>query len=78
MCVCGGGGGGGGGFLMWRNLKACPHLQYFCGAHALAARVVANMAHWENLREIARLNLLIHFGTHFHIMFEKTNEMIRC
>ena len=30
-------------------------------AHAFAARVVANVAHSGNLREIARLNLLIHF-----------------
>ena len=30
-------------------------------AHAFAVRVVANVAHSGNLREIARLNLLIHF-----------------
>ena len=70
VCVC-----GGGGSLCGEIFKL---VHTFCGAHALAARVVANMAHWENLREIARLNLLINFGAHFHIIFEKTNEMIRC
>ena len=34
-------------------------------AHALAARVVASVAPSGNLREIARLNLLIHFRAHF-------------
>ena len=40
-------------------------------AHAFAARVVASMAHSGNLREIARLNLLIHFIAHFHVMLGK-------
>ena len=52
MC---GGGGGGWALLMWRNFYAFPHLQNFYGAHALDAKVVANIAPWGNLREIARL-----------------------
>ena len=42
------------------------------GAHALAARVVANISPWGNLREIVRRNLLIHFGTYFYIMLRKS------
>ena len=40
-------------------------------AHAFAARVVASVAHSGNLREIARLNLLIQFRAHFHVMLGK-------
>ena len=40
-------------------------------AHAFAARVVASVAHSGNLRDIARLNLLIHFRAHFHVMLGK-------
>ena len=40
-------------------------------AHAFAARVVASVAHSGNLREIARLKLLIHFRAHFHVMLGK-------
>ena len=51
LCVC----GGGGVLLMWRNFYTYPRLQNFYGAHALDAKVVANIAPWGNLREIARL-----------------------
>ena len=44
----------------------------FADTYALAAGVVANMSPWRNLREIARLNLLIHFRAHFHIMLIKS------
>ena len=69
---------GGGGSLCGEIFRLVPTCKNFFGARALDARVVANMAPWGNLREIARLNLLIHFGAHFHIIFQKTNEMIRC
>ena len=68
----------------WGRFSLCgaiswlvPTCKNFYDAHALDARVVANMAPWRSLREIARLNLLIHFGAHFLIIIEKTNEMIQ-
>ena len=42
------------------------------GAYALAARVVANMSSLGNLKEISRLNLIIHVEAHFHIMLRKS------
>ena len=67
----------GGYFLHVRDYFS-PYLESFSGmssltkiaasAHALAARVVASVAPSGNLREIVRLNLLIHFRAHFHVM----------
>ena len=67
----------GGYFLHVRDYFS-PYVESFSGmssltkivasAHAFAARVVASVAHSGNLREIARLNLLIHFRAHFHVM----------
>ena len=69
--------------LFWGLFFPCEGLffaffSYFSGmssltkiaasAHAFAARIVASVAHSGNLREIARLNLLIHFRAHFHVM----------
>ena len=68
------GGGGGGGRLFstyiekFLGLFPLPKI----GAHALAARVAANISPWGNLREIVRRNLLIHFGTYFYIMLRKS------
>ena len=72
---------------VWRLFSSCeglyfsPFVESFSGMsshtkiaanpHAFAARVVANVAHSGNLREIARLNLLIHFRAHFHVMLGK-------
>ena len=75
VCVCGGGGGGSLRCEFFRLVPTCNitvapiHwlLEYSC-----------YYVHWENLRKNTRLNLSIHFGAHFHIIFEKTNEMIRC
>ena len=63
-------GGGGGGFflLMRRHFQA----KISVGAHALAARVVAHISPLGNLKAIVKLNLLIHFGAHFHIMLRKS------
>ena len=75
-------------FSMWggspyvaKFLCLSPLCKNFYYAHALDAKVVASIAPWGNLREIARLarhpiNLLIHFGAHFHIIFEKTNDTL--
>ena len=82
-----GGGGGevgahcfGGYFLHVRDYFS-PCVESFSGmssltkiaasAHAMVARIVASVAHSGNLREIARLNLLIHFRAHFHGMLRK-------
>ena len=45
--------------------------KFAASAHAFATRVVASVVHSGNLREIARLNLLIHFIAHFHVMLGK-------
>ena len=48
LCVCGGGGGGVGGWgvpYVAKFLSLSPLATFLFGAHALAARVVANMAH---------------------------------
>ena len=70
----------GGYFLRVRDYFS-PYVECFLGmpsltkiaasAHAFAARVVASAAHSGNLRKIARLNLLIHFIAHFHVMLGK-------
>ena len=70
----------GGYFLRVRDYFS-PYVECFSGmpsltkidasAHAFAARVVASAAHSGNLREIVRLNLLIHFIAHFHVMLGK-------
>ena len=46
---------GGGGFF-----SLCAE---FFGAHALVARVIANMLHWSNLRQMVIHNLLISNNT---------------
>ena len=55
-------------------LGLSPLTKIFAGAHALVARVVANtcILLWKILKEIVRLNLLTHFGAHFHIMLRKS------
>ena len=57
-------------------LGLSPLTKIFAGAHALVARVVANtfidLLLWKILQEIVRLNLLTHFGAHFHIMLRKS------
>ena len=70
----------GGYFLHVRDYFS-PYVESFSGmssltkiaasANAFAARVVASVAHSGNLREIARLNLLIHFIAHFHVKLGK-------
>ena len=67
----------GGYFLHVRDYFS-PYLESFSGmssltkiaasAHALAASVAPS----GNLREIVRLNLLIHFRAHFHVMLRKS------
>ena len=58
--------GGGGLFSTYDEnfLGLFPLTKLSAGAHALAARVVANISSWGNLREIVRLNLLIRSGAH--------------
>ena len=73
----------GGYFLHVRDYFS-PYVDSFSGmssltkiaasANAFAARVVASVAHSGNLREIARLNLLIHFRAHFHVMLGKPTK----
>ena len=58
---------------MWKVFQVCP--QIAASAHAFAARVVASAAHSGNLREIARLNLFIHFIAHFHVMLGKPMKL---
>ena len=70
----------GGYFLHVRDYFS-PYVESFSGmssltkiavsAHGLAATVVASVVPSGNLREIARLNLLIDFRAHFHIMLRK-------
>ena len=70
-----------GGYFFHVRDYFSPYVESFSGmssltkiaasAHAFAARVVASAAHSGNLREIARLNLLIHFIAHFHVMLGK-------
>ena len=52
----GGGGGVGSFFLfMWRMFQFwSPLTKISADAHALAAKVVANISHWGKLREIVR------------------------
>ena len=63
--------------LFWGLFSPCeglffPYVESFskiaASAHALDARVVASVAPSGNSREIARLNLLIHFKAHFRVM----------
>ena len=67
--------GEGGGFFhievfFWVPFPLCAgggafshYVQNFFGAHALVARVIANMLLWKNLRQIVIHNLLISVNT---------------
>ena len=69
------------GYLLHVRDYFSPYVESFSGmssltkiaasAHAFASRAVASVAHSGNLREIARLNLLIHFRAHFYVMLGK-------
>ena len=61
---------GGGTFPTYdkKFLGLFPLTKLSVGVHALAARVVANISPWGNLREFVTINLLIHSGAHIHIL----------